>query len=141
MPPPVYPESHLSFLANVYNEKARAFYQRFGVQLIDAAYEAHEETGEVPVMITKHCLRFSFNLCPKQAKGYTGVRTKVAPMQLVHGDEVLTLKFDCKPCEMHVIGKIKGHILNLPQPGSVASIVAEISPEDLRKTIRRQPLH
>ncbi len=138
VPPPVYPESHLSFLANVYNAKARAFYQRFGVQLIDAAYEAHEETGEVPVMITKHCLRFSFNLCPKQAKGYTGVRTKVAPMQLVHGDEVLTLKFDCKPCEMHVIGKIKGHILNLPQPGSAASIVGQISPEDLLKTIKHK---
>ncbi len=28
-------------------------------------------------------------------------------MQLVNGDEVLTLKFDCRPCEMHVIGKIK----------------------------------
>ena len=141
VPPPMYPESHLSFLANVYNEKARAFYHRYGVQLIDAAYEAHEETGEVPVMITKHCLRFSFNLCPKQAKGVTGVRTKVAPMQLIHGDEVLTLKFDCKPCEMHVIGKMKGHILNLPQPGSQESIVAEISPEDLLKTIKRQPLH
>lgn len=138
-PPPVYPESHLSFLANVYNEKARAFYHRYGVQLIDAAYEAHEETGEVPVMITKHCLRFSFNLCPKQAKGVTGVRTKVAPMQLVHGDEVLTLTFDCKPCEMHVIGKIKGNILNLPQPGSAASIVGQISPADLMKTIRSKP--
>ncbi len=139
VPPPVYPEAHLSFLANVYNEKARAFYHRYGVQLIDAAYEAHEETGEVPVMITKHCLRFSFNLCPKQAKGVTGVRTKVAPMQLVHGDEVLTLKFDCKPCEMHVIGKIKGNILNLPLPGSAASVVGQISPEDLMKTIRSRP--
>ncbi|TLX54332.1 collagenase-like protease [Stutzerimonas nosocomialis] len=139
VPPPVYPESHLTFLANVYNEKARAFYQRYGVELIDAAYEAHEETGEVPVMITKHCLRFSFNLCPKQAKGVTGVRTKVAPMQLVHGDEVLTLKFDCKPCEMHVIGKIKGNILNLPQPGSAASVVGYITPDDLMKTIRNKP--
>ena len=139
VPPPVYPESHLSFLYNVYNEKARAFYHRYGVQLIDAAYEAHEETGEVPVMITKHCLRFSFNLCPKQAKGVTGVRTKVAPMQLVHGDEVLTLKFDCKPCEMHVIGKIKGNILNLPQPGSAASVVGHITPDDLMKTIRSKP--
>ncbi|MFK3602036.1 U32 family peptidase [Pseudomonas fluorescens] len=117
-PPPVYPEAHLSFLANVYNQKARDFYHRHGVKLIDAAFEAHEETGEVPVMITKHCLRFSFNLCPKQAKGVTGVKTKVAPMQLIHGDEVLTLKFDCKPCEMHVVGKIKGHILGLPLPGS-----------------------
>lgn len=140
-PPPVYPESHLSFLANVYNQKARDFYHRHGVQLIDAAYEAHEEEGEVPVMITKHCLRFSFNLCPKQAKGVTGVRTKVAPMQLIHGDEVLTLKFDCKPCEMHVVGKMKGHILDLPQPGSAAAsrMVASISPEDLLKTIRNKP--
>ena len=136
-PPPVYPESHLSFLANVYNQKARDFYHRHGVKLIDAAYEAHEELGEVPVMITKHCLRFSFNLCPKQAKGVTGVKTKVAPMQLVHGDEVLTLKFDCKPCEMHVIGKMKGHILDLPLPGSAQSVVGHISPEDLLKTIPR----
>lgn len=137
VPPPVYPESHLSFLANVYNEKARAFYHRYGVQLIDAAYEAHEEPGEVPVMITKHCLRFSFNLCPKQAKGVTGVKTKVAPMQLIHQDEVLTLKFDCKPCEMHIIGKMKGHILNSAQPGSKASAVGFITPEDLLKTIKR----
>ncbi|SPO55141.1 putative peptidase [Pseudomonas sp. JV551A1] len=139
-PPPVYPESHLSFLANVYNQKARDFYHRHGVQLIDAAYEAHEEHGEVPVMITKHCLRFSFNLCPKQAKGVTGVRTKVAPMQLIQGDEVLTLKFDCKPCEMHVIGKMKSHIIDLPTPGSaVAQVVGHISPEDLLKTIPRGP--
>ena len=140
-PAPVYPESHLSFLYNVYNQKARDFYHRHGVQLIDAAYEAHEEEGEVPVMITKHCLRFSFNLCPKQAKGVTGVRTKVAPMQLIQGDEVLTLKFDCKPCEMHIIGKMKGHILDQPQPGSAAhsKMVASISPEDLLKTIRNKP--
>ncbi|UXY55232.1 peptidase U32 family protein [Pseudomonas tohonis] len=142
VPPPVYPEAHLSFLYNVYNQKARDFYHRYGVQLIDAAYEAHEEAGEVPVMITKHCLRFSFNLCPKQAKGVTGVRTKVAPMQLVHGDEVLTLKFDCKPCEMHVIGKMKGHILDLPQPGSAAAqVVGHISPDDLMKTIRNRAPH
>ena len=139
-PAPVYPESHLTFLANVYNEKARAFYHKYGVQLIDAAYEAHEETGDVPVMITKHCLRFSFNLCPKQAKGVTGVRTKVSDMQLIHGDEVLTLKFDCKPCEMHIIGKMKGHILNMPLLGSGsanAGVVGHISPDDLMKTIKR----
>ncbi len=140
VPPPVYPESHLTFLANVYNDKARTFYKRYGVQLIDAAYEAHEEAGDVPVMITKHCLRFSFNLCPKQAKGVTGVRTKVSDMQLIHQDEVLTLKFDCKPCEMHIIGKMKGHILHQPQPGSAQSqggAVGYITPDDLLKTIKR----
>ncbi|KFT06724.1 peptidase U32 family protein, partial [Salmonella enterica] len=133
-PAPVYPQTHLSFLANVYNHKAREFYHRYGVQLIDAAYEAHQEKGEVPVMITKHCLRFAFNLCPKQAKG--SIKSwKATPMQLVHGDEVLTLKFDCRPCEMHVIGKIKNHILKMPQPGSV---VASVSPEALMKTLPKR---
>lgn len=134
VPPPVYPETHLSFLANVYNHKARAFYQRYGVQLIDAAYEAHEEKGDVPVMITKHCLRFAFNLCPKQAKG--SIKSwKATPMQLIHGDEVLTLKFDCRPCEMHVVSKIKNHILKMPHPGS---IVASVSPDDLMKTLPKR---
>lgn len=134
VPAPVYPEEHLTFLANVYNHKARAFYQRYGVKLIDAAYEAHEEKGEVPVMITKHCLRFAFNLCPKQAKG--SIKSwRATPMQLVHGDEVLTLKFDCRPCEMHVIGKMKNHILKMPLPGS---IVATISPDELLKTLPKK---
>ncbi|QIQ22437.1 U32 family peptidase [Zophobihabitans entericus] len=116
-PAPKYPEEHLTFLANVYNHKAREFYQRYGVKLIDAAYEAHEVKDDAPVMITKHCLRFAFHLCPKQAKGVQGVRTKVTPMQLVHNDEVLTLKFDCKSCEMQVWGKIKPHILKGILPG------------------------
>lgn len=133
-PAPVYPDTHLTFLANVYNHKAREFYQRFGVQLIDGAYEMHEEKGDVPVMITKHCLRFAFNLCPKQAKG--NIKSwKATPMQLVHGDEVLTLKFDCRPCEMHVVGKIKNHILKMPLAGSV---VASVSPEDLLKTLPKR---
>lgn len=120
-PPAVYPEQHLSYLANVYNEKARAFYHKHGVQLIDAAYEAHEEPGEVSLMITKHCLRFSFNLCPKQAKGVQGVQgqVKAEPMTLVSGNERYTLRFDCKPCEMHVVGAMKENILKQPPPSAV----------------------
>lgn len=120
-PRPAYPETQLSYLANVYNEKARAFYRRHGVQLIDAAYEAHEEPGEVSLMITKHCLRFSFNLCPKQAKGVQGVQGQVRaePMTLVSGNERYTLRFDCKPCEMHVVGAMKPGILNSPPPSAV----------------------
>ena len=116
-----YPEKSLSFLANVYNDKAREFYKKHGVQMIAAAYEAHEEAGEVPVMITKHCLRFSFNLCPKQAKGVKGVQgqVKAEPMVLVNGDQKYTLKFDCKPCEMHIIGKMRKDIFNSPPPSVV----------------------
>ncbi|MBI3284341.1 MAG: U32 family peptidase [Burkholderiales bacterium] len=110
-PPAIYPETTLTYLANVYNAKARAFYEKHGAQLIAAAYEAHEEAGAVSLMITKHCLRFSFKLCPKQAKGVQGVQGQVRaePMTLVSGEEKYTLKFDCKPCEMHVIGAMKKH--------------------------------
>jgi putative protease len=120
-PRATYPDTQLSYLANVYNEKARAFYRKHGVQLIDAAYESHEEPGEVSLMITKHCLRFSFNLCPKQAKGVQGVQGQVRaePMTLVSGDERYTLRFDCKPCEMHVVGAMKPGILNSPPPSAV----------------------
>ena len=112
-PPAPYPEDTLSYLANVYNHKARDFYARHGVKLIAAAYESHEEPGEVSLMITKHCVRFSLSLCPKQAKGVTGVQgtVKAEPLTLVNGKEKLTLRFDCKPCEMHVVGRLRKSIL------------------------------
>jgi putative protease len=112
-PPVPYPEESLSYLANVFNEQAHAFYAKHGVKIIDAAYESHEEAGEVSLMITKHCVRFSLNLCPKQAKGVTGVQgtVRAEPLQLINGKEKLTLRFDCKPCEMHVMGKIKQSVL------------------------------
>ncbi|RTL47701.1 MAG: U32 family peptidase [Rhodocyclaceae bacterium] len=103
-PPAPYPETELSYLANVFNEKARAFYTKHGVKLIDAAYEADQEKGEVSLMITKHCLRYSFNLCPKEVKGI-----RPDPMTLMQGKDKLTLKFDCKKCEMHVMGKMRKH--------------------------------
>ena len=113
-PPVPYPEDTLSYLANVFNHKARDFYAKHGVKVIAAAYESQEEEGEVSLMITKHCVRYSLSLCPKQAKGVTGVQgtVRAEPLQLINGKEKLTLRFDCKPCEMHVVGKIKRSVIN-----------------------------
>jgi putative protease len=113
-PPVPYPEDTLSYLANVYNQKARDFYARHGVKIIEAAYESHEALGDASLMITKHCVRFSLSLCPKQAKGVTGVQgtVRAEPLTIQNGDEVLTLRFDCKPCEMHVVGRMKKNVLN-----------------------------
>lgn len=112
-PPTPFPEDTLTYLANVFNHKAHDFYARHGVKVIDAAYESKEEEGEVSLMITKHCVRFSMSLCPKQAKGVIGVKgtIKAEPLQLINGKEKLTLRFDCKPCEMHVVGKMKKSVI------------------------------
>ena len=117
-PPAIYPEDTLSYLANVYNQKARTFYEKHGVKMIAAAYEANQELEEVPLMITKHCLRFSHGMCPKEAKGVIGVQGTVTaePMTLINGNDRFTLKFDCKPCEMHVMGKIRKPVLQMPPP-------------------------
>jgi 23S rRNA 5-hydroxycytidine C2501 synthase len=121
-PPATYPQDSLSYLANVYNQKARDFYHKHGVKLIASAYEANETLDEVPVMITKHCLRFSHGLCPKEAKGVIGVQGTVTaePMTLISGNDRYTLKFDCKPCEMHVMGKVRKNILQMAPPQPIA---------------------
>lgn len=120
-PPAQYPEASLSFLDNVYNSAARKFYEKHGVKLIADAYESHKEAGEVPLMITRHCIRYSLSLCPKQAKGVIGVQGQVRaePMTLINGSEKLRLEFDCRKCEMHVMGKMKKHILKSPPPSVV----------------------
>lgn len=107
--PVPYPQDELTYLGNVFNARARSFYEKHGVKLIEDAYEAGNEKGMVSLMITRHCLRYSFNLCPKEVK-----HLKPDPMTLVNGSEKLILKFDCKACEMHVVGKMKkGVKLNL----------------------------
>ena len=96
----VYPFKHLSYLGNVANEKAKEFYQRHGVIEIQDTYEKNGVTEDVPLMITKHCLRFNFNLCPKEVPGI-----KADPMVLEIGNDVLKLVFDCPKCEMMVVGE------------------------------------
>ena len=112
-PPVAYPEEALSYLANVFNQKAHDFYARHGVKVIAPAYEMADEPGEVSLMITKHCVRFSLSLCPKQAKGVTGVQgtVKAESLQLINGREKMTLRFDCTACEMHVVGKMRPGIV------------------------------
>ncbi|MEL4341427.1 U32 family peptidase [Shewanella xiamenensis] len=96
----VYPFKHLSYLGNVANEKAKDFYQRHGVIEIQDTYEKNGVTEDVPLMVTKHCLRFNFNLCPKEVPGI-----KADPMVLEIGNDVLKLVFDCPKCEMLVVGE------------------------------------
>jgi putative protease len=123
-PPVAYPDDTLSYLANVYNGRAAEFYAQHGVRVLAAAYESHEALGEVSLMITKHCVRWSLSLCPKQAKGVVGVQgtVKAEPLTLVHGQDKLTLRFDCKPCEMHVVGAVRKNVLRDAARESAAAL-------------------
>lgn len=89
-PPAPYPDKELTYLGNVFNAHARNFYKKHGVELIADAYEANTTQGEVSLMITKHCLRYSFNLCPKEAKDWKLNGIKAGPMTLINGSERLS---------------------------------------------------
>jgi len=101
-PPARYPQKNLRYLGNVSNRLARAFYLKHGVESIGEAFECNHETSAVPLMITKHCLRYSLGQCPKLVKP-----TLKGPLTLVNGNQRHTLEFDCKRCEMHVLGQLK----------------------------------
>ncbi|HJV26525.1 MAG TPA: U32 family peptidase [Aromatoleum sp.] len=119
-PPAAYPDTTLNYLGNVFNDAARAFYRRHGVELIEDAFEANRESGLVSLMITKHCVRYSFNLCPKQVKGIRPEPMTLWQERTEEGTvvrEPLTLRFDCKRCEMHVVGRrVGGRGRKAPRP-------------------------
>jgi putative protease len=98
----VYPTNSLSFLDNVANDKAKEFYQQHGVIHIEDAYELNKVVDDAPLMVTRHCLRFNFNLCPKEVPNI-----KADPMLLEIGSDTLKLVFDCVKCEMMVVGTNK----------------------------------
>ncbi|OQA34989.1 MAG: putative protease YhbU precursor [Betaproteobacteria bacterium ADurb.Bin341] len=102
IPAPRYPQTELDYSGNVLNQSARDFYTRHGVTRIEPAYESNCETGVVALMTTRHCLRYSFNLCPKQARSIIP-----EPLYLTRGKDQLTLRFDCQRCEMRVEGLFK----------------------------------
>ena len=97
-----YPQHRLSYLGNVLNHAAEQFFREHGVERIAPAYEANKEEREVVLMITKHCIRYSQNLCPNEVPGL-----KAEPLELKMGKDTFRLRFDCNRCEMHVMGQLK----------------------------------
>jgi putative protease len=64
-----FPEKELSFLGNVLNQKAAAFYQRHGVERIEPAAESGLEMRGRRVMLTRMCIKYELGSCPRQRRG------------------------------------------------------------------------
>lgn len=93
-----FPERQLTYLGNVSNSQAAGFYKAHGVEAIADAFELKPEK-EVPLMFTKHCLRYSMGWCPTYQKEKSPYKE---PYYLIYKDTRLRLKFDCKQCQMLV---------------------------------------
>jgi putative protease len=90
------PVRELTYLWNVSNPVSETFYRDHGATRIDPAFELAPQPN-VPLMFTRHCLRYSLGWCPtmqKQAHPYK------EPFYLIYKQTRLKLQFDCKNCQM-----------------------------------------
>lgn len=94
-----YPVTTLSYLGNVHNKLAEAFYRQHGVTQVDPSFEKQPVEGAT-LMFTRHCLKFSLGACPRFSP--KPLVTIIEPLTLEHKDTILALDFDCVKCEMLV---------------------------------------
>lgn len=94
-----YPSKQLTYTGNVTNRLARQFYESCGVTDIAPGFEIKAEKG-VPLMFTKHCIKYEMGWCPREG----GKSPFVEPYYLQHKEQRFELKFDCVKCEMLVSG-------------------------------------
>ena len=87
-----FPKKEMDFRANVHNNLAKRFYEKCNCKITENSLESGGSTKDKPLMTTKHCLKYAFNLCKK-------------PINLFLIDEKnqrYKLKFDCKNCQMKI---------------------------------------
>lgn len=111
--------SQLPEAVNVMNTKAKEFYQEFGFEQIEDAYEKIETSNVEThnraslqnsiLMTCKYCIRHALGACPKQkgktepirpieTHGHASLRNE--PLYLKTGRHTFQLSFDCAKCEM-----------------------------------------
>ncbi len=93
----IYPQTSLSYLGNVINNKAREFYELHGVTDIEDGLEKLKSNDELVVMTTKHCIRYANNICSKE------IGKPATSLYLVNDKGRFRLDFDCRNCCMKVI--------------------------------------
>jgi putative protease len=90
----------LSYLANVANSHAKAFYvSRGGIKDIAPAFEI-QAAENVPLMFIKHCILYQSGRCKKDI---SAIRDYKEPLYLLSGKNRFVLQFDCNKCEMQVL--------------------------------------
>lgn len=99
-----FPQTELTFEANVMNQKAAAFYRRHGVERIEFGAESGIDLGGRKVMTTRYCLKYESGLCPRRPES-KGKSVPPEPWFLVDDENRrFRLRFRCdqKDCVMEL---------------------------------------
>jgi 23S rRNA 5-hydroxycytidine C2501 synthase len=98
-----FPAARLSFLGNVLNSKAEAFYRRHGVTEIEPAAESGIPLAGRTVMTCRYCLKYQRGLCPREHEPKS---TPAEPWFLIDDQgRRLRLEFNCRErrCTMQIV--------------------------------------
>ncbi|MGC9983299.1 MAG: U32 family peptidase [Polyangia bacterium] len=98
-------EQELSFLGNVLNQKAAAFYRRHGVERIEPAAESGLDMRGRKVMTARLCIKYEMGFCPREPGGRSGA-CPAEPWFLVDDEgRRLRLDFRCdrRDCVMEIV--------------------------------------
>lgn len=87
-----FPYSEMDFRANAHNKFAKAFYEKCGCKITENTIESGASIKDKPLMTTKHCLKYAFNMCKKPVNLYL----------IDEKNQKYKLKFDCKNCQMQI---------------------------------------
>lgn len=92
-----------TYLYNVANQKARAFYEERGLKTLQPAFELGCRQREPLIMQCRHCLRYSLGYCRKQQERGAQRTPWREPLYLKLSDgRRFRLEFDCKSCQMNI---------------------------------------
>jgi 23S rRNA 5-hydroxycytidine C2501 synthase len=95
-----WPAEEVTYLDNIANLKARAFYARHGVKNFYLAPGGLQDEEIVVLMACKYCLKRQLQICPKENRHTAKL---LEPLTLSDNTGSYGLQFDCGRCEMRVV--------------------------------------
>lgn len=98
-----YPETALTYRANVSNCLAKAFYRQHGVQTIAPAFEMLAP-ADATLMFSRYCIKYQLGYCSKAKPSDKPLPTE--PWTLSTGNHHLQLRFDCRLCQMEISAEL-----------------------------------
>ncbi|MBO4822614.1 MAG: U32 family peptidase [Prevotella sp.] len=96
------PHAHLSptYLQNLANSQARAFYEQHGIPVMGEAFELGDSHDRPLLMQCRHCIRRLLGCCPKER--HRPVPWKEPLFLQLPDKRRFRLQFDCQQCQMNV---------------------------------------
>ncbi len=94
-----YPENILDYKTNIFNEKAKNFYEKRGAKVKEYALESQKTFNNKTIMISKYCIKNQLGLCHKQMP----IKKYKEPFRLIDEfNKEYLVEFNCKDCVMSI---------------------------------------